>query len=247
MIYYKSIEMKKVLLYLLIIIVFGSIGFYFEFKRSTHIDPNVTVVKKQNPVLKSTTLKKKTQQSSPRETLKVANTEQNVNQAEVEVKDNTPNWLDETQKVETKPKRTDPFSDHIAEIKTIEDGTFIDDPETMDTDEYLSAMYKQMLKKFGDIPAVHAYMDYQKKWDYNEPMTIQEEIAGLEATMALYPNESTRKTIAYNKWMLSKGAHTITDHIDMTAEDIEYLLSVGISIETKVNSKGNYVTTVSTK
>ena len=172
-----------------------------------------------------------------------------VKQDDTDIKqdDTVSDWRDDNQTIQSKKKRSDPFTDYLQQINTKEDGTFIDDPETMDPDEFRSALERQLIQKFGDIPAVHAYMDYHTKWDNNTKMTLAEEVEGLKATMELFPSVSIWKTIVYNEWLLSKGARTDADLNDLTPEDIAYLRSEGISVTTKEKRNGDFVITISTK
>lgn len=156
-------------------------------------------------------------------------------------------WLKDKPKDAPLPRGTDPFSDYLAKEKSEKDGTFIGDPETMDPEELRKAMFNQLIKRFGDIPAVHALIEYQRKYDGNIPMPLEEDIAGLEATQELFPSESNRKTLAFSKWMLSKGLVMRTDPFEMTPEDVIYLRSEGISIKQDIRPNGDIKTIISTQ
>ena len=116
-------------------------------------------------------------------------------------------------------------------------GTWISDPETMDPDELHSAQYNQLLERFGDIPEVHTYMEYMR----NPPMTIDEDIAGLEAANHLFPYGSTRRTLAFFKWMKANGGYNAFEQ----GIPIGELRDLGITVEIDETDEGwgFYVTT----
>ena len=116
-------------------------------------------------------------------------------------------------------------------------GTWISDPETMDPDELHSAQYNQLLERFGDIPEVHTYMEYMR----NPPMTIDEDIAGLEATIHLFPYGSTRRTLALFKWMKANGGYNAFEQ----GIPIKELRDLGVTVEINETDEGwgYYVTT----
>ena len=149
--------------------------------------------------------------------------------------------------VSPKVERNDPPTDHIVQEGAEEQDTWIDDPEKMTADERHSVVYQQLLKQFGDIPEVHTLMDYNRKWDNNASMTLDEEIEGLTASMKIFPSESTRKTIAYYKWLRSKGIEDRSSGVsDISAEDTAHLQSQGISVK-QSPANGKYKISISTK
>ena len=146
-------------------------------------------------------------------------------------------------------KRNDPLTDHIVQQRAKEQGTWMGDPEKMTPDERHSVIYRQLLEQFGDIPEVHTTMEYNRKWDNNISMTLDEEIEGLTAKLTIFPSDSTRKTIAYYSWLRSKGVKDRSgDFSDITAEDIAHLRSQGISVEASPpTANGKFKISISTK
>lgn len=135
----------------------------------------------------------------------------------------------------------DPWKEIIdAEMEAKARGTWIGDPETMDPDELHSAQYNQFLDRFGDIPQVHTYMEYMRNASKNVPLTIDEEIAGLEAMNYLFPSGSTRRTLAYLKWVKTKGGHNNTPFVQgiIAESDIKELRDLGITVEIDETNKG---------
>lgn len=122
-------------------------------------------------------------------------------------------------------KPIDPLGDYMAEANK----TKIDDPETMDPDELYNDDYNQLLDQFGDIPQVHAYMEYMRKFKNDVPMSLDEEIIGLEAMQHLFPAGSTRRTLDYYKWLRTKGDRGFS----LEPGDLDYLRSLGIKINIK--------------
>ncbi len=123
------------------------------------------------------------------------------------------------------------------EIEAKARGTWIGDPETMDPDELHSAQYNQLLERFGDIPEVHTYMEYMR----NAPMTIDEDIAGLEAANHLFPYGSTRRTLALYKWMKANGGYNAFEQ----GIPIKELQDLGVTVEINETDEGwgYYITT----
>lgn len=159
------------------------------------------------------------------------------------------NWLSEDVPIPEPPERKDddPFSVELARQKTIEEGTYISDPETMDPEQLHSAIYNQLLKRFGDIPQVHTHMKYMRMRQQNIRLTLDEQIENLEAGLHLFPNGSTRRTLTYHIWMRDKGLTPQTVPDMMTEADIKYLRSEGISIEREPAGNGGYDLKISTK
>jgi len=72
-------------------------------------------------------------------------------------------------------------------------------------------------------------MDYLQKFREDTPMSLDEEIAGLEAELYLFPSGSTRRSLGYMKWLRTKGDKGFT----LAPGDVDYLRSLGIKIEIK--------------
>lgn len=137
----------------------------------------------------------------------------------------------------SKNKQIDPFGDYISEQQAKERGTWIGDPETMNPDELYDAEYKQLLERFGDIPQVHIHMEHIQKFKSDVPMTLDEEIAGLEATQYLFPSGRTSRTIAYKKWLQTKGDRGF----NLEPGDLDYLRSLGIKVTIKETDEGTQI------
>lgn len=158
--------------------------------------------------------------------------------------DRVSDWRDNNAPL-PKKKAADPFPKHIAEQITKTEDTFQGEIEAKSPEQLHNADYKELLEHFGDISAVHAHMKYQWRFDNNQPISFEEEIEWLEALMEIMPSESTRKTLAYYKWLYPRGA-TPEDIGKITAADIAHLRSIGISVETNWTDDG-YEMTISTK
>ena len=97
-------------------------------------------------------------------------------------------------------------------------------PEAMSDEELGKQTLNQLIERFGDIPEVHAYMEYDRRVRTGQEIPLEEDIAYLEAMQFLFPNEATRKTIVLKKWELENG------FILPTAADLEYFKSEGITV-----------------
>ena len=97
-------------------------------------------------------------------------------------------------------------------------------PEAMSDDALGEQTLNQLIERFGDIPEVHAYMEYHRRVRTGQEIPLEEDIAYLEAMQFLFPNEATRKTIVLKKWELKNG------FILPTAADLEYFKSEGITV-----------------
>ena len=97
-------------------------------------------------------------------------------------------------------------------------------PEAMSDEELGKQTLNQLIERFGDIPEVHAYMEYDRRVRTGQEIPLEEDIAYLEAMQFLFPNEATRKTIVLKKWELKNG------FILPTAADLEYFKSEGITV-----------------
>jgi len=85
------------------------------------------------------------------------------------------------------------------------------------------AMRKSLIERFGDIPQVHAHVEFHRIRSERN-LTLDEEIVHLEAMLFLFPNEATRKTLVLAKWERANG------FILPTAADLEYFKSEGITV-----------------
>lgn len=154
-----------------------------------------------------------------------------------------PDWR--TDEIPVKEKKTDPFSDILAEEQAKSDGISLEDFKNMTDEERRNWTYQQQLKKFGDIPEVHTLAEFQRKTANNMPVTLDEQIEAQKAAVHLYPNETNRRTLAVLQLMRSKGS-TIKDITKLTPADVKELQGLGIDIQTETDGD-KAVVTFSTK
>ena len=248
-----DLQMKKLVFLVVFFIIFGAFCVHIAMNRHYVVDTTT----QPSPEAEHTPQNKSIQPVLKTEAAIVSD-EPNPDELENEVV-NTERLTDDTDKPEEqvdndqqgddvslpKQEQTGPLADYIADQQAKENGTWIGDPEKMDPDELHSAIYNQLLEQFGDIPEVHAVMEYSRKWDNNIRMTVDEEIEGLEAKIKLFPSESARKTLAYAKWRRSRGG--ASGYVgDITPDDIAHLRSLGISVKENVTESG-YTVNISTK
>ena len=86
--------------------------------------------------------------------------------------------------------------------------------ETPTPDEKADFVHDQWIQMFGDIPEVHAASEYMRKIYKRERMTIDEEIAGLEASHYLFPEGGHGLMLAIRQTQKAQG---------INEEDIEIL------------------------
>ena len=139
---------------------------------------------------------------------------------------------------------SDPFSDYLVLQEAIERGTLI----TADTsgEELYNATYNQKLERFGDIPEVHTIMAYNRKFDSDAAISLEERIEYQEALVKLYPGSTNEKTLAYYKWLYPRG-NSPEDIGDINPEAIAELRSMGISVKEELTENGGYSVKISTK
>lgn len=100
--------------------------------------------------------------------------------------------------------------------------------QEVDTDELLAAV-NRIPEQFGYSEAATTYAKLETKRMSGEKLTIDENIAHLEAMLYLYPNEGTRRSLIYHKWLQSKGLNSHpTDGV--SDEDIADLKELGIPV-----------------
>ena len=157
-------------------------------------------------------------------------------------------WLDDSQPEPSKQNKIDPLTKHIIEQerKEGEDWLF-KDPETMDPEEVRGHIYKTLLKRHGDIPAVHDFIDYDRKSARTTEMPIDEEVKGLEAVYELFPTETNRKNLAFHKWLAAKGVTLLSWEDDISDDDITELRSLGIQVTIGSSEDSARTVTITTK
>ena len=87
--------------------------------------------------------------------------------------------------------------------------------ETPTPDEKADFVHDQWIQMFGDIPEVHAASEYTRKMYKQERMTIDERIAGLEASHYLFPEGGHGLMLEMFKTMKAQGIPIIYE------EDLE--------------------------
>ena len=162
------------------------------------------------------------------------NTDDTITSEKTDVADNkqTPAWLQPTNDVDTKTKK-DPLTKHIA-VQQPKEKWMLKDPSKMDIDEQRVVMYDSLLEQFGDVPAVHAFMDYEYKTASSEFLPIEDEIKGMEATYTLFPTETHQKTLNFLYWLKDKGL-SIETFGDISETDMIDLRKMGINIDVTNN------------
>ena len=88
---------------------------------------------------------------------------------------------------DSKVESSDPFGDSLEAERKKERGTWR--VEGMSPEAQFDAESNQMLEQFGDIPAVHTVMKYQRMSNNNVPITFDEDI---EWQAALFVDESSK-------------------------------------------------------
>lgn len=238
--------MKKLIFFTLIIVVLGAFYLYTEiYTRGItnepiqpkdaieRVEPNtVSTDQEGRDVLKklTSTEETNTSDSSGQEV-------EDIVQKEDTVTDNY-DWLNDENSGKLLPQK-DPWGDFIVEQQAKDRGTWIGDPETMDPDELQSVEYNQLLEKFGDIPEIYTYMEYKQNASKNVPLTIDEEIVGLEAMNHLFPSGSTRRTLLFYKWMKTNGGYNAFDQ----GVNVKELRDLGITVEITDNGWGYLIST----
>lgn len=67
--------------------------------------------------------------------------------------------------------------------------------EDMDPDELADMLLVGLLKRFGDIPEVHTFLEIRRKMFKKEPLTLDERIDYTTAQYHLWPHPETKKTL----------------------------------------------------
>ena len=93
--------------------------------------------------------------------------------------------------------RLAPRETGVASSDSKDDATYPprDWPKTADPELRAEYLHAQLLKQFGDIPAVHIIGAFELKTARGIPPTVEEYIAFLEAHNSLFPHETHRRTL----------------------------------------------------
>ena len=105
--------------------------------------------------------------------------------------------------------------------------------QEVDTDELLAAV-RRIPEQFGYSEASTTYAKLQAKHMSGERLTIDENVARLEASLYLYPNEATRKSLIFERWRQSKGPSYDKSNY-LSAENIAELKELGIPVVRRGN------------
>ena len=100
--------------------------------------------------------------------------------------------------------------------------------QEVDTDELLAAV-RRIPEQFGYTEAATTYAKLQAKRMSGERLTIDENVARLEASLYLYPNEHTRRSLILKKFVQSKGPN-FQPRDGFSDEDIAELKELGIPV-----------------
>ena len=96
--------------------------------------------------------------------------------------------------------------------------------QEVDTDELLAAV-NRIPEQFEYSEAATTYAKLEAKRMSGERLTIDENVARLEAMLYLWPNEYTRRSLILQKWLQSKSPN-----YENTAEGIAELKELGIPV-----------------
>ena len=100
--------------------------------------------------------------------------------------------------------------------------------QEVDTDELLAAIGR-IPEQFGYSEAATTYARLQAKRLSGERLTIDENVVRLEASLYLYPNEHTRRSLILKKFVQSKGPN-FPPRDGFSDEDIAELKELGIPV-----------------
>ena len=94
--------------------------------------------------------------------------------------------------------------------------------ETPTPNEKADFVRDQWIQMFGDIPQVHAASEYMRKIYKQERMTIDEQIAGLEASHYLFPDGGHGILLEMRKSAKARGVTTVTYLTEEDRKNLRY-------------------------
>ena len=100
--------------------------------------------------------------------------------------------------------------------------------QEVDPDELLAAV-NRVPEQFGYTEASITYAKLATKSMSGEKLTPNEKVAYMEASLYLWPNEHTRRSLILQKWVQSKGPN-FPPRDGFSDEDIAELKDLGISV-----------------
>ncbi len=98
--------------------------------------------------------------------------------------------------------------------------------ETPTPDEKADFVRDQWIQMFGDIPQVHTLSEYMRKIYKRERMTIDEQIAGLEASHYLFPDGGHGMLLEMRKSAKARGVTTVTYLTEEDRKNLRYAENV---------------------
>lgn len=107
--------------------------------------------------------------------------------------------------------KTDTPSNHAHkpdpwEKRTLQEETIKENPDSeLSPDEKADFLHNQWIQMFGDIPQVHVASEYMRKMARQERITIDDHIAGLEASHYLFPDGGFKMQLEMFKSMKANG------------------------------------------
>lgn len=119
----------------------------------------------------------------------------------------------------------EPVPDASRRSDAFDVGLTTDSAQIEPDDPFGEALRKELVERFGNIPQVHTYIDFGRRWR-DGTLTPDEDIERLEAQMYLFPNESTRKTLFFQRWLKANGGVMPQP----TEETLAYLKAQGIQV-----------------
>ncbi len=202
---------------------------------------NNKVVSYEVPISTKTTTNPQRINKSQVDTPRI-NTDDTITSEKMDVADEkqTPAWLQPKNDTDTKTKK-DPPTKHFAVQQQPKEKWMLKDPSKMDIDEQRVVMYDSLLEQFGDVPAVHAFMDYEYKTASSQFLSIEDDIKGMEATYTLFPTKTNQKTLNFLHWLKDKGLSIETFGNDISETDTVELRKIGINIDVTDNKDSRRV------
>ena len=70
----------------------------------------------------------------------------------------------------------------------------------MTGEELYNAELNQMIEKFDDIPEAHTVIAFERKFDSDAPISLDEKIVYPEALVKLYPDATNKK-----RWLITSS------------------------------------------
>ena len=122
-------------------------------------------------------------------------------------------WRDESG-LDSSLSDNDPWKQTYPESESIDDADETYPPrdwyKTEDPALYVEYLQAQLIKQFGDIPEVHAFVAFQERRKHGIPIKDADEYLNfLTAQYALWPEEETLETLQKLQKRMAEGANII--------------------------------------